>query len=415
MEIRPAWPCAPTAVRQLNLETGIADVRGLDGYYCVLVVFRYRGEVLSQAYLPVTRGRIPTSALESHVHTLNGRIWEIESRRQQSTMTRGKFRASVVVCTRDRTADLSQCLPRLLPLIDQGHEVIVVDSCPSDDSSKVLVSKYPGLIYVLESCPGLSIARNRGIRASSGEVIAFTDDDAEVDPFWLPHLLRNFEDPTVGMVTGLALPIELETPSQVWFELTNTFSRGLRRRSFDVKNIDPLWAGALGAGVNTAFRRSVFDAVGFFDDALGPGTPARASDDHEMFYRILAGGHRAIYDPGAVVWHRHRRDWRALTNTVYNYGVSTFAWWTAALVFRKEYGLLRLAPGWFINYQVRHLLRTLLRRPNAIPLDLALAEFKGALMGPRAYFKSKRTMQEMSGRVTVDRDAFLQPEEMGTP
>jgi GT2 family glycosyltransferase len=248
---------------------------------------------------------------------------------------------------------------------------------------------------VLEPCPGTGIARSCGARAATLEFVAFTDDDAEVDPLWLSKLLRNFDDPTVAVVTGLALPMELETPAQIWFEITNSFSRGFERRVFDLSSIDPLAAGVLGATVSSAFRRSVFDSVGYFDDALGPGTPARASDDHEMFYRILAAGYRAVYDPSALVWHHHRRNWPALKSTLYNYSVSVFSWWTAALLLRNEWGLLRLGLGWFLQHHVRQILGVILRRPRAIPRDLASAELKGALMGPFSYFKSRRTMREL--------------------
>jgi GT2 family glycosyltransferase len=284
----------------------------------------------------------------------------------------------------------------LLPLLELGHEVIVVDSCPSDNRTATLVSQqFPQITYVLEPCPGTGIARSCGVRAATLEFVAFTDDDAEVDALWLSKLLRNFDDPTVGLVTGLALPMELETPAQLWFEVTNTLSRGCERRVFDLTNLDPLVAGLLGATVNCAFRRSVFESVGYFDHALGPGTPARASDDYEMFYRILAAGYRAVYEPSALVWHHHRRDWKAFVSTVYNYSVSVYAWWTAALLFRSEYGLLRIGSGWFFARYMRQIRDVILRRHGAVPKDVAYAELKGAFMGPYSYFKSKRTMTEL--------------------
>jgi GT2 family glycosyltransferase len=403
METLPAWPCVPAAVRSLHLDHGIVELTDLAGYCCVMVVFRFQQEVIGRVYLPVINGRVLPAMLKTQADLLNIKM----ARMRYAKRTATARTASVIVCTRDRTSDLSCCLPHLAGLVKDGHEVIVVDSCPSDDSTQRLVATYPSVKYVFEPCPGLSIARNRGIQAATREFIAFTDDDAEVDPFWLPHQLRNFEDPAVAMVTGVTLPIELEKASQIWFEVTNTFSRGFERRTFDVTNIDPLSAGVLGAGVNTGFRRSVFEKVGLFDPALGPGTPARAADDLEMFYRILAAGYRAVYDPGALVWHHHRRDWPALRSTVYNYGVAVYAWWAGALVLRREYGLLRLAPGWFLNYHVRQLLRALFNRPGAIPRDLAVAEFKGALMGPYAYFKSRRTMTKLlhEAKLVQRRDA----------
>ena len=419
-EILPTWPPIPTIVREMDIAAGIPSLNGLDGFQCVSVVFRYVGEVIGQSYLPLRHGQVPIAQLEAQINLLAARIHHIKSvsiigkyytshgkyyMSNSNSCTSGQYpideyKASVIVCTHDRTEDLNRCLRSLLPLLDSGHEIIVVDSCPSDERTKTLISQqFPQITYVLEPCPGTGIARSCGVRAAKQEFVAFTDDDAEVDPLWLSKLLRNFDDPTVGLVTGLALPMELETPAQVWFEATNTFSRGFERCTFDLNNIDPLAAGLLGATVNSAFRRSVFDSVGYFDNALGPGTPARASDDHEMFYRILAAGYRAVYDPSALVWHHHRRAWPALKSTLYNYSVSVFAWWTVALVVRNEWGLLRLGLGWFLKHHIGQIRDVILRRPGAVPPDLAYAELRGALMGPFSYFKSQRTMLELLRRL----------------
>ena len=63
-----------------------------------------------------------------------------------------------------------------------------------------------------------------------GEIVAFCDDDAAPDPEWLRALAANFTAPRTICVTGLTLPLELETPAQEWFEQTNSFSRGYRQR-----------------------------------------------------------------------------------------------------------------------------------------------------------------------------------------
>src|SRR5262249_31011232 len=161
--------------------------------------------------------------------------------------------------------------------------------------------------------------------------------------------LKNFRDPMVALVTGITTPSELETSAQLWFEQTNGFVRGFCRTEFDFHRLDPLAAGRVGASVNMAVRRSVLEEIGLFDEALGPGTLCESGEDHEFFFRVLARGYRVVYEPAALVWHRHRKEWRSLRRALYGYGVGVFAWWTRALLFEKEFGLLRVAPSWFFG------------------------------------------------------------------
>ena len=87
--------------------------------------------------------------------------------------------------------------------------------------------------YVLEPHPGQSRARNRGILETTGDFVAFTDDDCVVDPGWLDDLGGSFSDPLVMGVTGYVGPVELESPSQILFELHGGFQRGLEYTVFD--------------------------------------------------------------------------------------------------------------------------------------------------------------------------------------
>jgi glycosyltransferase involved in cell wall biosynthesis len=274
--------------------------------------------------------------------------------------------------------------------------VIVVDNCPSTERTAQLMSRYPRIRYLRELRSGLNVARNTGLSAATGEIVAFTDDDAQVDSGWLSALLRNFDDPMVTAVTGLTLPLELETEPQPWFERTNSFARGFVSRQFDLTKAGVFAAGQVGAGVNMALRRRSLEEIGVFDEALDCGTPARSGGDQEFFYRVLARGHRIVYEPQALVWHRHRREWRALRRTLYGYGVGVFAWWTRCLWVERELGLLWIAPRWFFRHHVWNVLRALLRRPQHLPLDLALAGLFGALAGPCNFFRSRRRVRRQS-------------------
>src|SRR5262249_59818429 len=99
---------------------------------------------------------------------------------------------SVVVCTRDRPEALARCLASLRSSRARPRELLVVDNASSGDGTQRVVAGIPGVRYLREPRPGLAIARNTGVRATTGALVAFTDDDVVVDPNWLSHLARPF-------------------------------------------------------------------------------------------------------------------------------------------------------------------------------------------------------------------------------
>lgn len=295
----------------------------------------------------------------------------------------------VAVCTRDRLDDLERCLDAVGRLLDPPHEILVVDSASRHGVDVRSLARTSGARYLREDRPGLDRARNRALRATASEVVAFIDDDAAPDPRWLTALRNGFADPMTLAVTGLTLPAELETPAQRWHERHSTFGRGFEPRVFDARSLPPAASGQVGAGVNMALRRRAAELVGPFDESLDAGTPTRSGGDNEMFGRILAAGYRIRYLPDAVVRHRHRRSRRALRSTFFGYGVGVYAAWTRALADR-EWSVLRVAPSWLLKRQLPNLFLRLLGSRRAPPVDLQLAELAGCLTGPWAYLRSRR-------------------------
>ncbi|HEY9769024.1 MAG TPA: glycosyltransferase [Coleofasciculaceae cyanobacterium] len=230
---------------------------------------------------------------------------------------------SVVICTRDRTQQLSECLLSLQNLPQPPEEIVVVDNAPSSDATRQLVRQMPRIKYVFEPQPGLDVARNAGIAHSNGDIIAFTDDDVKIHPQWLWRLRQNFQDPKVMAMTGLVLPGELATESQLIFEKFWSFNRGYQTIIFDRHYFEkfqpvgvPVWK--IGAGANMAFRREAFEKVGYFDERLDMGA-AGCSGDSEIWYRLLAEGLICRYDPTAVVYHYHRRNINSLKKQLHSY------------------------------------------------------------------------------------------------
>jgi GT2 family glycosyltransferase len=231
---------------------------------------------------------------------------------------------SVIICTRDRPDQLAHCLRSLQTLVTPPQEIIVVDNAPSSDATQTLVAQYPQVHYVHEPRPGLSVARNAGLRVATGDLIAFTDDDVEVHAHWLEQLRPAFRDPAVMAVTGLIIPAKLDTEAEQVFQRGSTgFGWGYRPLVFDhrffaeMKPLGvPVWR--IGAGANMAFRRSIFAEVGGFDPRLGAGASG-CSEDSELWYRLLAAGWSCRYEPTAVVYHHHRADLSSLNQQMHAY------------------------------------------------------------------------------------------------
>lgn len=389
-----------TAVREVDLERIPPVLTGLEGYSSALILIRWRGHPVGKAEIAVDDGRIDGAVLNRLLYeSLDWSFWRrwvadhLKWAAPHTTEAPGP--ATIAVCTRNRPDDLRRALEALMRLPDDGQEVLVVDNAPSDDATLRLVKGYPKVRYVHESRAGLDVARNRAIREARFDIVAFTDDDAAPDPSWLRNLVRNFaDDPLVMCATGLTMPLELETEAQVAFERYSPFGKGFRRRIFDGIVHDPLLVGDVGSGNNMALRRTVVDLVGPFDEALDGGTPTRTGGDHEMFSRILAAGYRIVYDPDALNWHRHRRTWEELRQTLYSYGTGVYAMWTRSLIMSGEVGVLHRGWRWFSGYQLPALIRSALRRPGKPPVDLLLAELRGCAAGPWLYLTSRRRLRK---------------------
>jgi glycosyltransferase involved in cell wall biosynthesis len=383
-----------TAVLDFEIHQLPAEITGLHRYQQALILLRFQTCPVGQVSVPVIEGRIDGNELRAAVVDVCGDAlldaWirsflDCEGTNPATNMPT----VTVAVCTRNRPDDLQRCLNALTQLPDQGQEILVVDSCSIGDITRQVVEQFPTVHYVREDRPGLNIARNRALREARHQVVAFCDDDAMPDPGWLRGLLRNFADPLVLCVTGLTMPLELETEAQECFEQYSPFNRGFRRRVYNRRSCHPLAAGRVGAGANMALRRDLLETVGPFDEALDAGTPTHSGGDTEIFSRILALGYRIVYDPMALSWHRHRRTWEELRQTIYGYGVGTYAYWTRKLLFEQEIGVFWIAYLWFRHHQLPALARAILRRPGSVPFDLLFAEIRGCFAGPRAYLRAR--------------------------
>jgi glycosyltransferase involved in cell wall biosynthesis len=316
----------------------------------------------------------------------------------------GRPAITVIIATRDRTGSLLRCLTSLSRLDYPAFDVVVADSAPrTETTARALAGEQPWpypLRYVRAARPGLAVAHNTALAQVTGEIVAITDDDVEVDPGWLAALADAFTESEATCVTGLILPAELETQAQLLVEQAGGYGRGFNRRTFrrDMDFPSPLFpftAGRFGSGANMAFRAGWLAGSGGFDPATGAGTPARGGDDLAAFLRVITDGGTLVYEPAAVLRHWHRRGYEGMRRLAFGYGVGLGAYLSSSLCTRP--GLLgpmlrRAVPA------ARHLLGAGSvrneNRDDRFPRELVWRERAGFVAGPFAYAASRRRYRD---------------------
>jgi len=372
-------------VAQFDLQAP-EDIWGTEGYAAADILVRSRGVPLGRLRVPLqdvdmlTKERVSKlaegfSAAGSEVLTFEGLTYQPG--------------ISVVVCTRDRPIALRHCLSSLQELSYSNFEVLIVDNASRTDETKDLVATTP-FCYLREDRPGLDWARNRGLLAASNNLVAYTDDDVQVDPGWLKGIALGFTDPQVACITGLVCPLELETPAQDLFEEYGGMGKGFAPRIFQPAKMLPrelIASHSSGVGANMAFRRDFLIRQGGFDVHLDVGTPSSGGGDLDVFHRTMANGGVIRYEPLALVWHHHRRSLPGLHKQVYNNG-RAFGCYLMKTASNRSVARGALAAfaakhwigGWLIGSLVKG-------GPGRTPM-LVAAEMLGALSSPWAYWKT---------------------------
>lgn len=224
------------------------------------------------------------------------------------------MRISVVICTRNRASDLREVLDSLAAQNPPGElcEVVVVDNGSTDTTPKV-VSDFtaPGWLsvrYVYEGVTGLSRARNTGIAAAQGEIIAFLDDDVIADQMWIRGILKAYQgEPDVSCVGGKILGVWVDQQPD-WFVpgfymLLGCADFGDKPRILTYPD-KPI-------GCNMAIRKDIITKLGGFPPLLGRKEGNLLSNEEcDFFYRVSRADEKMVYAPAAVVYHKIY-PWRA--------------------------------------------------------------------------------------------------------
>ena len=212
------------------------------------------------------------------------------------------LRVSVIICTRNAAHYLNDCLCSLQEQVEAPHEILVVDGASTDGSADVLThfQERMGerLRWFDQGEPGgLAAARNRGMEAATGDIVAFLDVDARACPEWVQVCRTRFEqDAGLSGLGGQGIEVTVSDADKFrgrYFQQ----SWGVRPR----KKVHFLF------GLSSSYLRNAVLASGGFDERfLGSG------EDVDLGLRLNRLGHRLEYEPRMLVYHARRDDWDSL-------------------------------------------------------------------------------------------------------
>ncbi|MGX6608065.1 glycosyltransferase family 2 protein [Micromonosporaceae bacterium Da 78-11] len=396
---------AAVLLADVHLDAAVPAIPGAPGYATARLLIRLDGVPLGEIQVPLPADGLTPEQVEAAATAALGE--RIERHRADDSGPARRFTRpdrpadtpiSVVIGTRDRTESLLRCLASLTRVHHSSFEVLVVDSAPtSARTAEALAGRswpFP-LRYLSTDRPGVAYAHNLALREASGEILAFTDDDVEVDPWWLAALADAFTVEGAACVTGLILPAELDTPAQLLLEEFGGYARGFDRRVFSLADppSDPLFpftVGRCGSGANMAFRADWLRGRGGFDPATGTGTPARGGDDLAAFADVLLDRRALVYEPAALVRHWHHREYGQLRTVAHSYGYGLGAYLTATIVRRPRAAamMMRRAAKAY-RYLTAPTSTKNQGKAADFPAELTRLERIGLLLGPGSYLKSR--------------------------
>jgi O-antigen biosynthesis protein len=211
---------------------------------------------------------------------------------------------SVVICSYNGGRTIRDCMNGLMKVDYPNFEVIVVDDGSRDETAQI-VSEYPFRLIRTEN-RGLASARNTGLEAAKGEIIAYTDDDARPVPQWLHYLAMTYLTTNHAAVGGP----NIAPPNDGWIaECVDNAPGGPVHVLLDDETAEHI------PGCNCSFRTENLRQIGGWDTRY-----RTAGDDVDVCWRIQHMGWTIGYHPAAMVWHHRRNSIRDYWNQQIGYG-----------------------------------------------------------------------------------------------
>lgn len=296
----------------------------------------------------------------------------------------------VIMCTRNRAGSIVAAVSSILASDHLSFGLTIIDQSTTDATElalKPIATEDPRLRYIHVEEAGLSRAYNTGIRSTTADTLAFTDDDCVVPAEWISTIVAAFEvEPDGDLLYGRVVPIVEADRGLIPFVDIAAPERLSRRDGFRV----------FGMGANFAARRRLFTKIGGFDEVLGGGGALKSSQDFDLTYRAYKAGCVVLLQPEVVLQHDGRREAEDWPELLRNYGIGDGGFYMKHIRCRDAFALWlltkRLGVGW-----AKALAKLFVKRgSNHVPY------LRGVFVGMRGSFRFK---------VDRDRRLYLQPKD----
>lgn len=215
-------------------------------------------------------------------------------------------KVSVVVASYNGERTLRSCLESLSRLNYPDYEIILVDD-GSSDTTQQIAAKFPNVLNLKhERNLGLSVARNTGILAATGEIVAFTDSDCRADVDWLYYLVGDLLDSEFAGIGGPNLLPPEDSPAAAAVMVSPGGPAHVMLTDRKAEHIP---------GCNMAFYKWALEEIGGFDPIYW-----KAGDDVDVCWRLQQMGHKIGFSPSGFVWHYRRSTIGAYLKQQQGYG-----------------------------------------------------------------------------------------------
>jgi glycosyltransferase involved in cell wall biosynthesis len=215
------------------------------------------------------------------------------------------YTVSVIICayTEERLSNIIEVVDSVRFQTRPADEIILsVDHNPTLAEKLSHELHFPVKIIHNIGTRGLSETRNVGIRSSTGEIIAFIDDDAIADRNWLLYLITPFQNENVAAVGGKAIPLWFNDKRPLWFPeeidwIVGCTYKGLPVKDNQIRNVP---------GCSMAFRKKLFNSVGFFrTDIGGIGNTPRGGEEADLCLRLKQRDPniKIIFEERSLIYH----------------------------------------------------------------------------------------------------------------
>jgi len=239
-------------------------------------------------------------------------------------------KATVIVAAYNAASTLGECLSSIRELNYPDYETIVVDDGSTDATAEI--ASHAGVRTVRIEHNGLAVARNAGIEAAAGEVVAFIDADARADRDWLYHLIETIKRRDAAAAAGPSFAPDPKSARAAAMAAAPGLPREVRAGDDRLLQL---------CGCNMAITKTALVRAGGFDPMF-----TAAGDDVDLSWRLAAADETLAYAPGAVVIHERRATLSAYLRQQRGYGVGE------GLLFRKyplraaDEGGIYAGPSW---------------------------------------------------------------------